>query len=65
MGKLKHEMDTETLRELLIWPGEEKVKRASNYYLRYSQGVMGKPDLLTVVQQKDKRQQLQIAARHV
>lgn len=38
VGKLKLEMCTETLRELLIWPGEEKVKKASNYYLRYSQG---------------------------
>lgn len=53
VGKLKHERYTETLRELLIWPGEENVKRAFNYYLRYSQGVMGKPDL-TVVQQRTK-----------
>lgn len=54
----------ETLRKLLIWPGGEKVKRASHYYLRYSQGVMGKPDL-TVVRQKDKRQQSQVAGRQV
>lgn len=56
---------TETLRELLTWPGEEKVKRASNYCFRYSQEVMGKPDPLTVVQQKNKRQQSQVAVRQV
>lgn len=53
VGKLKREIYTETLKELIIWPGEEKVKRASDYYLRYSEGVMGKPDRLTAGQQKD------------
>lgn len=30
VGKLKREIYTETLKELIIWPGEEKVKRASD-----------------------------------
>lgn len=40
-------MYTERMRELFIWPGEEKTKRASNYYLRYLIRVIGETRLFS------------------